>query len=235
MANQMTNQAKWIELRAIQIVRDGRTILDIPNTDIQFGGITACIGPNGAGKTTFLKLVHGGLIKPNLGGSLNYADGIRSALVLHHTPMIKASVRCNIGLNGVRKPTENEIDLVLQEVSLSHLQHQPAHQLSAGEKQKLSLGRARLQNPNLLLLDEPTANLDPTTTAQVEAMIREFAASGCDVLISSHQLAQVKRLADSIVFIDGGQIIEKGACAPFFAQPQTEAAQRYMQRERAAD
>jgi tungstate transport system ATP-binding protein len=234
MVNHMTNQAKWIELRAIQIVRDGRNILDIPNTDIQFGGITACIGPNGAGKTTFLKLVHG-LIKPNVGGSVDYADGIRSALVLHHTPMIKASVRCNIGLNGVRKPTENEIDLVLQEVGLSHLQHQPAHQLSAGEKQKLSLGRARLQNPNLLLLDEPTANLDPTTTAQVEAMIREFAASGCDVLISSHQLAQVKRLADSIVFIDGGQIIEKGACAPFFAQPQTEAAKRYMQRERAAD
>jgi len=234
MANQMTNQAKWIELRAIQIVRDGRTILDIPNTDIQFGGITACIGPNGAGKTTFLKLVHG-LIKPNVGGSVGYADGIRSALVLHHTPMIKASVRCNIGLNGVRKPTEDEIDLVLQEVGLSHLQHQPAHQLSAGEKQKLSLGRARLQNPNLLLLDEPTANLDPATTEQVETMIRGFAASGCDVLISSHQLAQVRRLADSILFVDGGQIKEKGACTPFFTQPQTEAALLYLQRERTAD
>jgi tungstate transport system ATP-binding protein len=149
--------------------------------------------------------------------------------------MIKASVRTNIGLNGLRTPSDQEIDRVLHEVGLSHLQHQPAHQLSAGEKQKLSLGRARLQNPNVLLLDEPTANLDPTTTAQVEAMIQEFAASGCDVLICSHQLAQVRRLADSILFIDGGQIIEKGACAPFFAQPQTEAAQRYMQRERAAD
>jgi tungstate transport system ATP-binding protein len=234
MDNPIKTAAKRIELRAIEIVRDGRTILDIPNTDIQLGGITACIGPNGAGKTTFLKLLHG-LIKPNAGGSMNYADGIRSALVLHHTPMIKASVRTNIGLNGVRKPSNDEIDRVLQEVGLGHLQHQPAHQLSAGEKQKLSLGRARLQNPNVMFLDEPTANLDPTTTAQVEAMIREFAASGCDVLISSHQLAQVKRLADSILFIDGGQIIEKGACAPFFVQPQTEAAQRFMQREHAAD
>jgi tungstate transport system ATP-binding protein len=234
MVNSSKLEAKRIELRAIEIVRDGRTILDIPNTDIQLGGITACIGPNGAGKTTFLKLLHG-LIKPNAGGSMNYADGIRSALVLHHTPMIKASVRTNIGLNGVRKPSNDEIDRVLQEVGLSHLQHQPAHQLSAGEKQKLSLGRARLQNPNVMFLDEPTANLDPTTTAQVEAMIREFAASGCDVLISSHQLAQVKRLADSILFIDGGQIIEKGACAPFFVQPLTEAAQRFMQREHAAD
>jgi tungstate transport system ATP-binding protein len=234
MVNQMNTPPKRIELRSIQIVRDGRAILDIPNTDIQLGGITACIGPNGAGKTTFLKLLHG-LIQPNVGGSIGYADGIRSALVLHHTPMIKASVRTNIGLNGLRTPSDLEIDRVLQEVGISHLQHQPAHQLSAGEKQKLSLGRARLQNPNVLLLDEPTANLDPTTTAQVEAMIREFAASGCDVLICSHQLAQVRRLADSILFIDGGQIIEKGACAPFFAQPQTEAARQYMQRERAAD
>lgn len=234
MVSQMKNLPKRIELRSIEIVRDGRTILDIPNTDIQLGGITACIGPNGAGKTTFLKLLHG-LLKPNTGGSISYTDGIRSALVLHHTPMIKASVRTNIGLNGIRKPNNDEIDRVLEEVGLSHLQHQPAHQLSAGEKQKLSLGRARLQNPNVLLLDEPTANLDPATTAQVEAMIQEFAASGCDVLISSHQLAQVRRLADGILFIDGGQIIEKGACAPFFAQPQTEAAQRYMQRERAAD
>jgi tungstate transport system ATP-binding protein len=234
MVNPIKLEAKRIELRAIEIVRDGRTILDIPNTDIQLGGITACIGPNGAGKTTFLKLLHG-LIKPNAGGSVDYANGIRSALVLHHTPMIKASVRTNIGLNGLRTPSNDEIDRVLQEVGISHLQHQPAHQLSAGERQKLCIGRARLQNPNVLLLDEPTANLDPATTEQVEIMIRGFAATGCDVFISSHQLAQVRRLANSILFIDDGQIIEKGACAPFFAQPQTEAAQRYMQRERAAD
>ena len=234
MVNGTTIKAKQIELRSIQIIRDQRTILDIPNTDVQLGGITACIGPNGAGKTTFLKLIHG-LIKPNDGGSINYSTGICSALVLHHTPMIKASVRTNIGLNGIRKPSDQEIDQALEEVGLTHLQHQPAHQLSAGERQKLCLGRARLQNPNLLLLDEPTANLDPATTEQVEMMIREFAAAGCDVIMSSHQLAQVRRLADTVVFIDAGQVKEKGACAPFFKQPQTAAALFYLQRERAAD
>ena len=126
MVNPIKRESKCIELRAIQIVRDGRTILDISNSDIQLGGITACIGPNGAGKTTFLKLLHG-LIKPNAGGSVSYADGIRSALVLHHTPMIKASVRTNIGLNGLRMPSDLEIDRVLQEAGISHLQHQPAH------------------------------------------------------------------------------------------------------------
>lgn len=234
MVENMQPRLRQIELRGIQIIRDQRTILDIPNTDIQLGGVTACIGPNGAGKTTFLKLLHG-LIEPNAGGSIRYAAGICSALVLHHTPMIKASVRTNIGLNGIRKPSDQEIDQALEEVGLTHLQHQPAHQLSAGERQKLCLGRARLQNPNLLLLDEPTANLDPATTEQVEMMIREFAASGCDVIMSSHQLAQVRRLADAVVFIDAGQVKEKGACAPFFKQPQTEAALFYLQRERAAD
>lgn len=232
MVNQAIIRDKRIGLRAIQIVRDQRTILEVPDAEIELGGITACIGPNGAGKTTFLKLLHG-LITPNLGGRVDFPVGIRSALVLHHTPMIKANVRINIGLSGTHKPTDTEIDLALEEAGLIHLQHQPAHFLSAGERQKLCLGRARLQNPNLLLLDEPTANLDPATTEHVERMIRGFVASGCDVLISSHQLAQVRRLADSILFIDGGQIKEKGACAPFFVHAQTEAAQRYLQRERA--
>lgn len=234
MVDEMQQGPRQIALQGIRIVRDQRTILDIPAAAIELGGITACIGPNGAGKTTFLKLLHG-LIKPNMGGSISLSADVRSALVLHHTPMIKASVRTNIGLNGICKPSEHDIDLALEEVGLSRLQHQPAYQLSAGERQKLCLGRARLQNPNLLLLDEPTANLDPATTEQVETMIRGFAASGCDVLISSHQLAQVRRLADSILFIDGGQIKEKGTCAPFFTQPQTEAALLYLQRERTAN
>jgi tungstate transport system ATP-binding protein len=216
MANQMTNQTKWIQLRAIQIVRDGRTILDIPNTDIQFGGITACIGPNGAGKTTFLKLVHG-LIKPNVGGSVGYADGIRSALVLHHTPMIKASVRCNIGLNGVRKPTENEIDLVLQEVGLSHLQHQPAHQLSAGEKQKLSLGRARLQNPNLLLLDEPTASLDQTTEQMVINSVISQIGPEQGLVLVTHRL-QLLSVVQRVIVMAQGRIVLDGPTADVIAQ-----------------
>lgn len=220
-----------VELRNIRILRDSRVILDIPHADIPLSGITACIGPNGAGKTTFLKLLHG-LIAPNEGGSVCYGIPAHSALVLHHTPMLKATVRSNLGIGIANTLGPSEFDAVLREIGLEHLQNQPAHQLSAGEKQKLCLGRARLQHPNLLILDEPTANLDPNTTEQVEQMIRDFAASGCHVIISSHQLAQVQRLADHIIFIDGGQIKEKGACAPFFKIPETEAALRFLQRER---
>jgi len=198
--------------------------------------ICACIGPNGAGKTTLLKLLDG-LIKPD-SGSIAYSTGpIKSALVLHHTPMIKASARVNIAMvrDADASISSTEIDAVIEQIGLRHLANSPAHKLSAGERQKLCLGRAILQNPNLVLLDEPTANLDPNTTEQVEEIIRQFKVQGSDVIFTSHQLAQVQRLAEYIVFIDHGEIKEKGPVGPFFSDPQTQAAQRYLHQELLAD
>jgi tungstate transport system ATP-binding protein len=119
----------------------------------------------------------------------------------------------------------------MEEVGLGKLANSPAHKLSAGERQKLCLGRAILQKPNLVLLDEPTANLDPNTTEQVEELIRQFSRQGANVLFSSHQLAQVQRLAEHIIFIDQGEIKEKGPVGPFFDNPQTQAAKRYLLQE----
>ena len=92
-----------------------------------------------------------------------------------------------------------------------------------------------MQKPNLVLLDEPTANLDPSATEQVEDIIREFNQQGSDVIFSSHQLAQVQRLAQYILFIDQGEIKEKGPVGPFFSNPQTSAAKRYLHQELLAD
>ena len=124
-----------------------------------------------------------------------------------------------------------EIQQVIERVGLEKLASTPAHKLSAGERQKLCLGRAILQKPNLVLLDEPTANLDPNTTEQVEEMIRQFDAQDTDIIFSSHQLAQVQRLAQYIIFIDHGEIKEKGPVGPFFSNPQTQAAKRYLHQE----
>jgi tungstate transport system ATP-binding protein len=131
--------------------------------------------------------------------------------------------------------TESDIKKLMEEVGLDKLGSSPAHKLSAGERQKLCLGRAILQKPNLVLLDEPTANLDPSTTEQVEELIRQFNHQGANVIFSSHQLAQVKRLAQHIIFIDQGEIKEKGPVGPFFENPQTSAAKRYLQQELIAD
>jgi tungstate transport system ATP-binding protein len=231
MVNAMHEFEKSIELKNIIVQSNGRTILNVPHAIIPADRITACIGPNGAGKTTLLKLLDG-LIKPD-SGTVTYSFKTKTALVLHHTPMIKASTATNLGIvkDADKSISNADIDRVIEQVGLSQLAHSPAHKLSAGERQKLCLGRAILQKPNLVLLDEPTANLDPNTTEQVEELIRQFDRQESDVIFSSHQLAQVQRLAEYIIFIDQGEIKEKGPLGPFFENPQTPAAKRYLQQE----
>ena len=235
MVNAMENFEKFIELKDIIVKSNGRTILNIPHALIPADRITACIGPNGAGKTTLLKLLDG-LVKPD-SGTVSYSFKTKTALVLHHTPMIKASAKTNIAMvcDADESIKNADVDRVIEQVGLSGLANSPAHKLSAGERQKVCLGRAILQKPNLVLLDEPTANLDPQTTEQVEELIRQFDRQEVDVIFSSHQLAQVQRLAEHIIFIDQGEIKEKGPVGPFFNNPQTPAAKRYLQQELLAD
>jgi len=226
---------KFIELKDIIVKSNDRVILSIPYAIIPADRITACIGPNGAGKTTLLKLLDG-LIKPDV-GTVSYSFTNKTALVLHHTPMLKASAKTNLSMVRDADPviTNAEIQQVIERVGLEKLATTPANKLSAGERQKLCLGRAILQKPNLVLLDEPTANLDPNTTEQVEEMMRQFDAQDTDIIFSSHQLAQVQRLAQYIIFIDQGEIKEKGPVGPFFLNPQTQAAKRYLHQELLAD
>jgi tungstate transport system ATP-binding protein len=235
MGNMAEQFERYIELKDITVISNGRTILNIPHAIIPADRITACIGPNGAGKTTLLKLLDG-LIKPDT-GTVGYSFSNKTALVLHHTPMIKASTKANLSMVMDTDPAigNEDVEQVLERVGLKSLASTPAHKLSAGERQKLCLGRAILQKPNLILLDEPTANLDPNTTEQVEEMIREFDLQNTDVIFSSHQLAQVQRLAQYIIFIDHGEIKEKGPVGPFFVNPQTQAAKRYLHQELLAD
>jgi tungstate transport system ATP-binding protein len=223
--------ARFIELNQVTVKSNGKVILDIPHAIIPIDRIVACVGPNGAGKTSLLKLING-LIKPDT-GTVGFSKLVKPSLVLHHTPMIKASVLENISMVRDADPsiTDQAIHDVIDRVGLKNFISNPAQKLSAGERQKLCLGRAILQKPNLVLLDEPTANLDPNTTEQVEKIILEFKKNGADVIFISHQLGQVQRLAEYIIFIDQGKIIEKGPVGPFFANPQTLAAKRYLQRE----
>jgi len=235
MVNLTEQYSQFIELKDVTVVSNGRTILDIPHAIIPADRITACIGANGAGKTTLLKLLDG-LIKPDT-GTITHSFDPRTALVLHHTPMVKASARTNIAMvrDVDSSITEKDINQAMAQVGISALASSPAHKLSAGERQKLCLGRAILQKPNLVLLDEPTANLDPNTTEQVEDLIRQFEMRDVNVIFTSHQLAQVQRIAEYIIFVDQGQIKEKGPVGPFFSNPQTSAAKRYLQQELLAE
>ena len=232
MLNASPHLEKWVELNQVFVRDEEKIILDIPYARIRFDQMTALIGPNGAGKTTLLKLLHG-LIEPNSGSIRFSHPALRKALVLHHTAMIKASARTNLALvqDSDRSISNQAVEQALKQVGLAHLADLPAQKLSAGERQKLCLARALLQSPNLVLLDEPTANLDPNTTEQVEAMMRQYQQDGIELLFSSHQLAQVRRLAEQVIFIAEGQIQEIAKTDEFFSNPKTLAAQRFLSQE----
>jgi tungstate transport system ATP-binding protein len=223
---------KLLVLHNVEIIRDGRTILQSGDLQVPLASITALIGPNGAGKTTLLRLIHG-LIEPSMGRCDRPFTPDESALVFHYTPMLKATVREHLTLlrDTHRLISDQAINEVLQSAGIAHLANNPAQRLSAGERQKLCLARARLQNPKLVLLDEPTANLDPNASDDVEQMITELARDGKAVLFASHNMAQVKRLASNIVFMQDGKILEITHPDAFFKNPQTKEGSQFLARE----
>ena len=219
-------------LRNVKLISNERTIFESGNLEIPLHGITALVGPNGAGKTTLLRLIHG-LVEPSSGECIRPFAPHESALVFHYTPMLKASVREHLSLlRDIHLPmTDAVIDEALSRVGIQHLAKYPAHRLSAGERQKLCFARAQLQNPKLVLLDEPTANLDPNAADDVEQMITALADEQKVVLFASHNMAQVKRLAQTIIFMQDGKILEITEPERFFKNPQTKEGSQFLTRE----
>jgi len=223
---------KLLTLDQTKVFADGRSIFSANHIEIPMNGMIALVGPNGAGKTTLLRLIHG-LIKPDAGSCVSPFDKHESALVLHYTPMLKASVREHLKLLRDTNITvsDADIDQALARVGLSHLTNNPAQKLSAGERQKLCFARARLQNPKLVMLDEPTANLDPNASDDVEAMMTQLAQESKVVIFASHNMAQVQRLANTVLFMQDGQILEIATPEQFFKNPQSKEATKFLARE----
>ena len=196
------------------------------------------LGPNGAGKTVLLKML-AGLISPDV-GSLRWGDAAsatqRVASVFQQPMLLRSSVLANVGLGLKplrldRRQTESRCREMLRRVGLAHRAEESARLLSGGERQRLALARAWAVRPRLLLLDEPTAALDPSATEAVEAIVREIRTEGAKILMSSHNLGQAMRLADDIVFIDAGRVREHSATARFFSRPQSSEAKLFIQGE----
>ena len=223
---------KLLTLDQTKVFADGRSIFSANHIEIPMNGMIALVGPNGAGKTTLLRLIHG-LIKPDAGSCVSPFDKHESALVLHYTPMLKASVREHLKLlrDTNIAVSDADIDQALARVGLSHLTNNPAQKLSAGERQKLCFARARLQNPKLVMLDEPTANLDPNASDDVEAMMMQLAQESKVVIFASHNMAQVQRLANTVLFMQDGQILEIATPEQFFKNPQSKEATKFLARE----
>lgn len=227
-----------LRIRDLRVCPRGRAVLDGIDLDLGGEGITLVLGPNGAGKSMLLRTLCG-LVEP-AGGEIDWGgggaprDGV--VMVFQQPMMLRASVLENAALGlkplGVgRAERRRRAHAVLARIGLADRADDSAHRLSGGEQQRLALARAWLTRPKLLLLDEPTASLDPSATAEVERIIREIRTDGTRILMVTHNLGQATRLGDDIVFMTAGKVCEHAPTQRFFARPQSAEARLFIQGE----
>jgi tungstate transport system ATP-binding protein len=214
----------------------GRAILDIETLSIANGTPTAVIGPNGAGKTTLLRIGMG-LTKPSRGtvtwGGRPDIAPARRAILFQRPVMLMRTAAANIdyALAAADLPRDTRpqrIAELLALVGLSGFENRPARRLSGGEQQRLALARALARDPELLLLDEPTASLDPAAAKSVEDVLGAVAARGVKIVLSTHDLGTARRLAGDVILLHRGKLIEHSRSDVFFKQPKTEEARKFQ-------
>src|SRR6478735_4919933 len=127
-----------------------------------------------------------------------------------------------------RSERARRVTALLDRVGLSDLAHRPARKLSGGEQQRLALARALARDPEILLLDEPTANLDPAATRSVEEIVLMAAQSGIKIVMASHDLGQLRRLAGDVIFLVRGALCEQGRADDFLDHPRTPEAAAFV-------
>ncbi len=215
--------------------------------DISFrlpaGRRTVVLGYNGAGKSLLLRLCHG-LIRPTAGvirwegpqGGQADVVARAQAMVFQRPVLLRRSVRENLAyvlrMRGIRGEAADErIHEALSLCGIARLAGRAARALSGGEQQKLALARAWLLKPEMLFLDEPTASLDPAATLEVEAIIMELARAGTTIVFSTHDLAQARRLAEHVLFLHNGLLLEDAPAEVFFRQPATVEGRAFLNGE----
>lgn len=238
--------------KGLIVTRAGRNILD--SVDLALGtkpGTTVILGPNGAGKSVLIRVLCG-LLLPDQGvvtwgGTVpDRARMAKIGLVFQRPVLLRRSARANIEYalavtgtprtgtprTGTARDAQRErADDALRLAGLAHLSETDARVLSGGEQQRLTLARALATEPDILVLDEPAANLDPASTAAIENVLRAIRDTGTPVVLITHDLGQARRLADEVVFLHKGRIMERTRAAEFFTQPKSPEAQAYINGE----
>lgn len=226
-----------LELRDVSLNAGGRVLLERINLTLSSDIRTVVLGPNGAGKSLLLRLCHG-LMSPSSGQIEWMGPGakdarVRQAMVFQRPVLLRRSVLANIdyALAIRRLPRAQRAaraEAALELTGLAPLAQRQATVLSGGEQQRVALARAWALDPEVLFLDEPTANLDPAAKRAVEDAIDGIARAGTKIVMTTHDLGQARRLADEIVFMHHGRILEQSVAAEFFARPQNEDARAFL-------
>ncbi len=225
-----------LRLEGVSYAPDGHTLLHEISLMLAGDSATVVLGPNGAGKSLLLRLCHG-LIPPSTGRVLWAGDASKGqAMVFQRPVMLRRSVAGNLSyplrlLGLAREERDRLVVEALAMAGLTPLVDRYARSLSGGEQQRLALARAWVRRPEVLFLDEPTANLDPAATRQVEAIVKRFRDNGTKVVMSTHDLGQARRLAEEVLFLHRGRLLEQAQAEHFFAGPATAEARAFVRGE----
>ncbi len=229
----------WLRLSDVSLRRRGRTILGPLDAGLNGQGITILMGPNGAGKTTLLRAIHG-LERVNT-GQIHWTDpqdanGRNQGFVFQTPVLMRRSVVDCIAypmlLDGVtRDQAREQARARATEVGLVVNLEQSVADLSGGEKQKMALARALIRSPRILFLDEPCANLDGRSVKEIEEILHRIKAGGTRILMSTHDMGQARRLADDVLFLHAGKLVEQSNGDDFFRSPRTAEAKAYLKGE----
>ncbi|AGK60565.1 phosphate ABC transporter ATP-binding protein, PhoT family [Archaeoglobus sulfaticallidus PM70-1] len=211
------------------------------NLKIREGEILAIIGNSGAGKTTLLRIL--AMLERPSEGKYYYRgeeanDRVRGkiTMVFQKPVMFNTSVYNNVAyglkLRGYsKKEVDERVAKALNMMGLDGYARHNAKRLSGGEQQRVAIARAIVIEPEMLVLDEPTANLDPSNVVIIEKIIKDIACKGVTVVLATHNLFQAKRLADRTAFIFNGKLVEIGETKKIFESPENELTKKFISGE----
>ena len=225
-----------LTLAQAETSRRGKKLVGPVDLSLDGSGLCVVLGPNGSGKTTLLRLMHGTARLTR--GSVTWACPTpearhHQAFVFQQPVVLRRTVEENLTyplrLRGVaRKAAKQAAHDWAERVELAPHLNRRAMVLSGGEQQKLAIARALITGPALVFLDEPTASLDGRAMREIEAILLQAKADGTRLILSTHDMGQARRIADTVVFMLGGKVHETGPADTFFDTPQTAEARAFL-------
>lgn len=241
-----TEKNPLIAVRGLEKAFDGKPVLRGIDLDIERGDVVAVIGPSGSGKSTFLRCLN--LLETPTGGQIFFEGTditapktdinrhrMKMGMVFQqfnlfpHMTVLKNMTFAPMKLLGLsREEAESRAMGLLERVGLADRAESYPSQLSGGQKQRIAIVRALCMEPDVMLFDEPTSALDPEMVGEVLDVMRELAGSGMTMVVVTHEMGFAREVANRVLFMDEGLILEEGAPERVFGAPQTERLQSFL-------
>jgi len=229
-----------LRLENLVVELAGTRALSGVSVELSAGPCSVIVGPNGGGKSTLLRVYHG--LVPASSGRVRWCGPAaaeaprRQAMVLQRPVLLRRRVAANVAyplrVRGVPADARRaRVAAILEQAKLLPLARRAARSLSVGEQQRVALARAWAVEPEVLWLDEPASALDPGATRALEETIRRIRASGTKIAMTTHDLGQARRLADEILLLHHGQLLERTPSDEFFERPRSEEGRAFLKGE----